>query len=56
MKTKAYINSDQADFLKSQTEVEDLNELNIHATAKKKLALIALIQSFFMTQLILYLK
>ena len=32
MKTKAYINSDQADFLKSQTEVEDLNELNIHAT------------------------
>ncbi|MBD7352900.1 helix-turn-helix domain-containing protein [Klebsiella pneumoniae] len=36
MKTKAYINSDQADFLKSQTEVEDLNELNIHATAKKK--------------------
>lgn len=36
MKTKAYINSDQADFLKSQTEVEDLSELNIHATAKKK--------------------
>ena len=36
MKTKAYINSEQADFLKSQAEVEDLSELNIHATAKKK--------------------
>ena len=36
MKTKAYINSEQADFLKSQAGVEDLSELNIHATAKKK--------------------
>lgn len=35
MKTKAYISSEQADFLKTQAEVEDLNELNIHATAKK---------------------
>lgn len=50
MKTKAYINSDQADFLKSQTEVEDLNELNIHATARKKLASTVLIQSFFTIQ------
>jgi len=38
MKTKAYINSDQADFLKNQAEVEDLSELNITATAKKKTA------------------
>lgn len=37
MKTKAYINSEQADFLKSQAEVEDLSELNIHATAKKNI-------------------
>jgi len=36
MKTKAYINSDQADFLKKQTDVEDISELNITATAKKK--------------------
>lgn len=36
IKTKTYINKTEADLLKAQAGVEELDELNIHATVKKK--------------------